>query len=288
MPWKMKGSEKDYTSQNVISVTPGYMKILGLKIFEGRFFDEEKDKSRALKIVINEAAKKFWGIKDIGQSPILNKYWSDSTGFEIIGVIKDFNYQHLSVKPQPLFMVYFNDIDNDFFIRLKDGNIQGGLQTVSRLFKEVNPGEDFRYSFLTDEISALYQKEKRLSQIYFIFAIIALLITAIGIFVIAIYEAQMRIKEIGIRKVYGARVGEIIYMINKDFVILVLIAIVIACPITWFALHKWLENFAYKTELSWWIFALAGIIAIGISILTVSWQSSKAARQNPVESLKNE
>jgi putative ABC transport system permease protein len=288
MPWKLKGSEKDYLSQNVLVVNPDYMKILGLKISEGRFFDSEKDKSRAMKVVINEEAKKFWEINDIKESRILNKYWEDSIGYEIIGVVKDFNYQHLSVKPQPLFMVYFNDVDNDFLIKLKDGTAQSSLQTVSKLFKEVNPGEDFRYSFLSDEISALYQKEKKLSQVNSIFTIIALLITTIGIFVIAIYDVQRRTKEIGIRKVYGARIGEIIFMLNKDFVKLVLIAIVIAWPIAWYALHKWLENFAYKTELSWWIFVLAGVLAIGIALLTVSWQSSRAARRNPVESLKYE
>ena len=288
MPWKLKGSEKDFLSQNVLIVNPGYLKILGLKITEGRFFDTQKDKSRANKVVINEEAKKFWAIEDIKECRILNKYWEDSTGYEIIGVVKDFNYQHLSVKPQPLFMVYFDDVDNDFLIRLRDVSAQSGLQTVSKLFKEVNPGEDFRYSFLSDEISALYQKEKRLSQIYFIFTIIALLITTIGIFVIAIYDAQRRTKEIGIRKVYGASIGDVMFMLNKDFVKLVLIAIVIACPIAWYVVHKWLENFAYKTELSWWIFVFAGVLAIGIALLTVSWQSSKAARRNPVESLKYE
>lgn len=288
MPWKLKGSEKDYLSQNVLTVNSDYLKLFGLKIIEGRFFDLEKDKSRALKVVINEEAKKFWEIKDIKQSRILNKYWGDSIGYEIVGVVKDFNYQHLSVKPQPLFMVYFDDVDNEFLIKLKDGSRQIGLQSVSKLFKEVNPGEDFSYTFLSDEISALYQKEKKLSQVYFIFTIIALLITAIGIFVIAIYVAQRRTKEIGIRKVYGARISEIIFMLNKDFVKLVLIAIVIAWPITWFAMHKWLENFAYKTGLSWWIFVIAGVFAIGIALLTVSWQSFRAARRNPIKSLKYE
>ena len=288
MPWKLKGSEKDYLSQNVLTVNSDYLKLFGLKIIEGRFFDLEKDKSRALKVVINEEAKKFWEIKDIKQSRILNKYWGDSIGYEIVGVVKDFNYQHLSVKPQPLFMVYFDDVDNEFLIKLKDGSRQIGLQSVSKLFKEVNPGEDFSYTFLSDEISALYQKEKKLSQVYFIFTIIALLITAIGIFVIAIYVAQRRTKEIGIRKVYGARISEIIFMLNKDFVKLVIIAIVIAWPITWFAMHKWLENFAYKTGLSWWIFVIAGVFAIGIALLTVSWQSFRAARRNPIKSLKYE
>lgn len=288
MPWKLKGSEKEYLNQNVLTVNPDYLKLLGLEITEGRFFDTQKDQSRALKIVINESAKKIWEIENINECQILNKYWSDSTGYEIIGVVKNFNYQHLSVKPQPLFMVYFADVENYFLIKFKDGSTQSGLQSVSKLFKEVNPGENFSFSFLSDDIAALYQKEKRLSQIYFLFTIIALLITAIGIFVIAIYDAQRRNKEIGIRKVYGARIGEIMFMLNKDFVKLVLIALVMACPISWYAMHKWLENFAYKTELSWWIFVLTGVLAIGIALLTVSWQSWRAASRNPVDSLKYE
>jgi putative ABC transport system permease protein len=287
MSWKLKGGEKDYLSMKGLFVLPDYLKVLGLKISEGRFFDAQKDESKANKIVINEAAKKYWGIKDIQESR-MQMGEGDSTGHEIIGVVKDFNYQNLSDKPQPLFMEYFEDIRMGFLIKFRDGSVQDGLQSVSKLFKEINPGEDFSYSFLSDEVAALHQKEKRLSQIYFVFTTIALLITAIGIFVIAIYDAQRRTKEIGIRKVNGARIGEIMFMLNKDFVKLVLIAFIIACPISWYALHKWLQNFAYRTELSWWIFALAGLLALGIALLTVSWQSWRAATRNPVEALRYE
>lgn len=288
MPWKLKGTENDYESQNVLAVHPGYMKLLGLKISEGRFFDDQKDKSRENKIVINDAAKKFWGIKDIQKSLVLNRYWGDSAGYVILGVVKDFNYEHLSVKPQPLFMVYFDDVEHDFLIKFTNNSVQSGLQSVGKLFKEVNPGESFTYSFLSDDIAALYQKEKRLSLIYFLFTIVALLITAIGIFVIALYDTQRRIKEIGIRKINGARVSEIMFMLNKDFAKLVLIAFVIACPMAWYSMHKWLQNFAYKTPLNWWVFAAAGAIALTIAMLTVSLQSFKAASRNPVEALKYE
>jgi putative ABC transport system permease protein len=288
MPWKLKGAEKDYNSQSILVVHPDYLKLLGLKISEGRFFDSRKDKSRADKIVINEAAKKYWGIEDIQKSLLLNRYWSDSMGYEIIGVVKDFNYEHLAVKPKPLFMVFFEDVDNDFLIKFKNGSVQSGLQSVARLFKEINPGEEFSYSFLSDEIAALYQKEKRLSRIYLIFTIVALLITAIGIFVIAIYDTQRRTKEIGIRKVNGARVIEIIALINRDFVKLVLVAYVISCPLAWFAMHKWLQNFAYRIALSWWVFAVAGAVAVVVAVFTVSWQSWKTATRNPVESLRYE
>jgi|WetSurSiteA1Bulk_404760.scaffolds.fasta_scaffold00109_4 putative ABC transport system permease protein len=287
MSWKLKGDEKAYLSTHGLFVQPDYLQVLGLQLSEGRFFDAKLDKSRANRIVINEAAKKYWGIKDIRES-FLQMGEGDSAGHEIIGVVKDFNFQHLSGKPQPLVMSYFEDISMGFLIRFKEGSVHSGLQSVAKLFKEVNPGEDFSYSFLSDEIAVLYQKEKRLSQIYFVFTIIALLITTMGIFVIAVHDAQRRTKEIGIRKVNGARIGEIMFMLNKDFVKLVLLAFVIACPIAWYAMHKWLQEFAYKTALSWWVFAAAGAVAITVALLTVSWQSWRAATRNPVEALRYE
>jgi putative ABC transport system permease protein len=288
MPWKLSGSQNEYNSHNVLTVHPAYLKLLGLKISEGRFFDDQKDISRGNKVVINEAAKKFWGIKDIQNSRILNMYWGDSTGYEIIGVVKDFNYEHLAVKPQPLFMVDFEDADDDFLIKFKNNAVQSGLESVAKLFKKINSSEDFSYSFLQDDIAALYQKEKKLSIIYTVFTLLALLITAIGIFVIAVYEAQGRTKEIGIRKINGARVKEIMFLLNRDFAKLVLIAFVIACPIAWYAMHTWLQNFAYKTELRWWLFLAAGVAAMAVALLTVSIQSYKASTRNPVEALRYE
>jgi putative ABC transport system permease protein len=290
MSCKLKGGEKDYWSQKAVFVQQDYLKVLGLKISEGRFFDVQKDAgSIRNKIVINEAAKKAWGIKDIQKSRLLmGPMGPDSLDCEIIGVVKDFNYAHLSCKPEPLIMVYSDDIRMPFLIKFKEGLVQSGLQSVSKLYQEVNPGEVFNYSFLSDDVAALSDKEKRLSQIYFVFTLLALMITALGIFVIAMHDAQRRTKEIGIRKVNGARNREMMLMLNKDFLKLVFIAFIIACPIAWYALHKWLENFAYKTELSWWVFALAGVVAALVALLTVSWQSWRAAAQNPVEALRYE
>src|SRR5690606_30284044 len=231
-------------------------------------------------------------VEDISTTYMLNKYWDEQDGYQIIGVIKDFNNEHLSKKPQPLIMVYFGDpdidIDNDFFIQFKEGTTTDGLNFVENLFKEINPNETFSYTFLSDDIAALYDKEKRLSTIYILFTIIALLISAIGLFTIALYDTQRRIKEIGVRKVNGATVPEILFMLNKDFMKWVLLAFIIACPIAYYAIHKWLENFAYKTSLSWWVFVLAGVFTLIIALLTVSWQSYKAATQNPTESLRDE
>ena len=287
-PWKHKNSENEYSSENLLSINFNYEKVFDLEIIEGRFFDFEIDKSRGKQLVINEAAKKFWNITDISQSFLLNKYWDETDGYEIIGMVKDFNYEHLSAKPKPLLMTFWDDIDENFIIQFQEGQIQEGLQLVEALFNKVNPNQVFKYTFLSDEIEALYQKEKRLSTIYIVFTIIALLISAIGLFTIALYDTQRRVKEIGIRKVNGATIKEIMYMLNKDFIKWVAIAFVIACPIAYYAMSKWLENFAYKTTLSWWVFALAGVFTLVIALLTVSWQTYRAATSNPVEALRDE
>jgi putative ABC transport system permease protein len=288
MPWKLNGENKDYTTQNILAVYPSSQKLFGLELTEGRFFDAAKDKSREPKVVINEAAKKFWGIKDLAQDRLQNEYWLNDKGYEILGVVKDFNYQHLSVTPQPLVMVYFDDIDANFLIKFKEGNTQRGIKFVEHLFSAINPGEPFNYTFISDEISNLYQKEKRLSKIYIFFTLIALLISANGLFTIALYDTARRTKEIGVRKINGANISEIVTLLNRDFVKWVILAFVIATPLAYFAMDKWLESFAYKTPLSWWIFALSGLLALGIALLTVSWQSWKAATRNPVEALRYE
>jgi putative ABC transport system permease protein len=288
MPWKLEGSDRDFATTNCLSVTPDYLNTLGLQIAEGRFFEKERDISRGKQVVINEAAKKFFGIEDISNAKILSKYWSfEKDGYEIIGVVKNFNSNHLSVTPQPLLMLYFDDIDQNYLIQFEEG-ATSGLQFVKKLFDDLNPGETFEYTFLSDDIKALYQKEKRLSEIYILFTIIGFAISAIGLLAISIYDTRRRTKEIGIRKVNGATIAEILLLLNKDFVKWVAIAFVIATPIAWYAMHKWLQNFAYKTELSWWIFALAGLLALGIALLTVSWQSWRAAVRNPVEALRYE
>ncbi|WP_167618731.1 ABC transporter permease [Maribellus sediminis] len=291
MPWKLMGGEHDYSDGKVLTVTPDYKSLLDLTLTEGRFFEKGRDVSRGNQVVINEAAKKMLGIEDISAARVLNKYWSlgeAAAGYEIIGVVKDFNSEHLSSKPQPLYMLYFDDMFANFLIQFEDGATQSGIQFVKQLYDEVNPGEPFSYSFLSDDIEAMYQKEKRLSEIYILFTIIAFAISAIGLFAISLYDTRQRTKEIGVRKVNGAKISEVLVMLNKDFIKWVVLAFAIATPVTYFAMNKWLENFAYKTNLSWWIFALAGLLAMGIALITVSFQSWKAATKNPIEALRYE
>lgn len=287
--FKVKGMQDGFTTQNFLNVAPDYEKIFNLKCVTGRFFNAERDNvsTDVKRVVINEAAKRAWNIKDISKSKITT-HADSGPGHDIIGVVKDFNYERLSVKPGPLVMFSHQDSEMDYFIQFHEGGETQGLQSVENLFNQLNPGETFKYVFVSDEVTALYHKERRLGAIFIAFTIIALLISVIGLFTIALYDTQKRKKEIGIRKVNGATVSQILRLLNQDFLKWVGLAFVIAVPISWYTMDRWLEGFAYKTTMSWWIFALAGIMTLAITLLTVSWQSFRAAIANPVESLREE
>jgi putative ABC transport system permease protein len=173
-------------------------------------------------------------------------------------------------------------------IKLEGNNIAQGMNYIMETWQELLPSYPFKYQFYDQWFDSMYRSEERFAKTIGFFAILAIVISCIGILGLAIFSSERRIKEIGIRKVNGAKISEILTMLNKDFVKWVAIAFIIATPIAYYAMNKWLESFAYKTELSWWIFALAGFLALGIALLTVSFQSWKAASRNPVESLRYE
>jgi putative ABC transport system permease protein len=173
-------------------------------------------------------------------------------------------------------------------VKISENNIYGALERIKRVWEEICPAFSFEYNFLDETYNLQYKPEKKFENLLFSFALLAVFIASIGLFGLSIHSTERRTKEIGIRKINGANVTEVIVMLNKDFIKWVAIAIVLAFPVAWYAMDKWLNNFAYKTELSWWIFTLAGIIALGIALLTVSWQSWRAATRNPVEALRYE
>jgi len=281
------GKPNSILQPDLLIVGKNYLKVFGLKVIEGRFCDQEGDYMEE-KFVINETAKKQWGITDISVGlavPPEHNYTH-----EIIGVIKDFNVHPLSEKPRPLVIMFFDEgMQNfDYYIKFKKGSEKAGLESIRKLHHQLCPGADFEYIFLTDELAQLYQKEKRLSRICTLFTLIGLMITAIGLFTFVYNDTQRRVKEIGIRKVNGARLSDILLLLHADLLKAFAVAFVIACPVSWFAMHRWLQNFAYQTILSWWIFVLAGLIVFVAALLTVSWQSWRAAKRNPVESLRYE
>ena len=286
----------DSVYSSVICVDEDFAQNYQLKLLKGQFlqmnyesyWEEVKKKSNieneahkiSLPIVINETAEKLFGFSDpIGQR-IENNI--------IVGVVKDFNFKSLHYSIGPLVLV--NSPENIMTMNIKISPIDRTqtLNFIRTAYRKHRDQRDFSYRFFDDMLNSEYQQEIRLKNITTVFSLFALMIALLGIFGMVWLSIRQRTKEIGIRKVNGAKIYEIMTMLNKDFMKWVIIAFVIACPIAWYVMSKWLENFAYKTELSWWIFVLAGLIAMGIALLTVSFQSWRAATRNPVESLRYE
>ena len=209
---------------------------------------------------------------------------------KFVGVAEDFNYNSVHENIGDFVFLLDESKNRARFahIRIGNGTLHAGMDAIKKVWDEYYPNQEMEYFFMDEKIAQQYKAETILSRILFVFSGIGILISILGISALSLFISQQRTKEIGIRKVNGAKVSEILSMLNKDFIKWVVIAFVIATPIAYYAMNKWLENFAYKTTLSWWIFALAGILALGIALLTVSWQSWRAATRNPVEALRYE
>ena len=207
--------------------------------------------------------------------------------YHIIGVVKDFNFSSMHDKVGPL-IIELGENYGRIAMRINTKNIPALISQVENKWNSMAPGQAFSYTFLDADFNKMYNAEQRTGKLFITFAVFAIFIACLGLFGLVTYAAEQRIKEIGIRKVLGASVGEIVTMISKDFVKLVLIAFVIAFPVAWWVMNKWLQSFAYRINISWWVFALAGLLTIAIALITVSFQAIKAAIANPVNSLRSE
>jgi putative ABC transport system permease protein len=207
---------------------------------------------------------------------------------QVIGVLRDFHFKSLHNKITPL--VVHNDPDwrFHFFVKAQAGSLQKAMSAAEQLWKTYFPNHPFRCQTLDDNFDQLYGNERKVSLLFQVFALLAILIACMGLFGLAAFIAERRTKEIGIRKVLGASVAGITGLLAKDFLKLVLISIIVASPVAYYFMDQWLSDFAYRIELEWWMFAVAGVLAVAIAFLTVSFQSVRAALANPVKSLKNE
>ncbi len=277
----VKNGEEEFINVNHNMVGIDYPEVMSFKIVKGRFFDPNIQ-SDYLSYIVNEAFISKYGIQDISSTSL--------NGSPIIGVIKDFHYNSLHNKIEPLAIRYEESYQSRIVVKLASANtfLTKTVNKITRTTNEIDNAAVSDVLFLDQHIAKLYEKEVQVSNILFVLALFSILISSMGLFSMSMLISEMRTKEIGIRKVNGARVAEVMAMLNKDFVKWVAVAFIIATPIAYYAMHKWLENFAYKAALSWWIFALAGVLALGIALLTVSWQSWKAATRNPVEALRYE
>ncbi len=261
-----------------------FLDLYKLQLKEGRFFSKELKTDVNATALLNEAAVRDFGVED----PFQINIRVPGGKAKVVGIVEDFNYKSLHNKIEPLAIIYLPRQGQFVNLKLAGSNISATLKKVSAVWEELAPGLPFSYHFLDADFEKLYKKDEQMAKAVTLFSLIAIVIAALGILGLSIFMAGSRIKEIGIRKINGAKISEVLAMLNKDFVKWVVIAFVIATPIAWYFMNIWLENFAYKTTLSWWIFVLAGLMALGIALLTVSFQSWKAATRNPVDALRYE
>ncbi len=281
--------QKKAVNMQAWGVDHDYVKTLGMQIVQGRDFSRSfgQDSSG---IILNETAAKLFGSTNmIGKRIVqfVDPQLKTTKTYTVIGVVKNFHFESLRRTIGALAMVLEANSGSASF-RLTGTNVPAIVRQIETKWKQVAPGQPFSYGFLEDGFDAMYRTEQRVGTIALTFSLLAILIACLGLFGLAAFMAEQRTKEIGVRKVLGASVFSIVGLLSKDFLRLVLIAILIATPIAWYAMHHWLEDFAYRISIEWWVFTLAGTLVVGIALLTVSFQSVKAARMNPVKSLRSE
>ncbi len=280
--------QKKAVSMQTWGVDHDYVKTLGMQIIQGRDFSRGFG-SDSSGIILNEtAAKLFGGNTIVGKriDQFINSP-KDAKTYTVIGIVKNFHYESLRQNIGALSLKLEANSGAASF-RMSTTNIPALISQIEVKWRQVAPGKPFSYAFLEDSFDAMYRAEQRIGNIALTFAVLAILIACLGLFGLATFTAEQRTKEIGVRKVLGASVMSIVTLLSKDFLKLVLIAVLIASPIAWFAMNRWLQDFAYKIDIEWWVFAGAGLLAVSIALLTVSFQSVKAALMNPVKSLRSE
>ena len=270
---------------SIYRVDEDYLKTLGMTLKEGRSFSKAFSTDSTATIINETAARElgFGTSSPIGKTIVR----SGQHAFTVIGVVKDFHFASTRQKIAPLIMLMGRNT-GAIIVKVKATDASAIVASFRQQWDAFNPAAPFTYSFLDERFAFLYEAEQKTSQLFTVFAVISIIIACLGLFGLAAFTAEQRTKEIGVRKVLGASVTSIIGLLSRDFLKLVLVAILIASPLAWFAMNAWLQGFAYKIDIAWWVFALAGFIAIGIALLTVSFQSIKAALMNPVKSLRSE
>jgi putative ABC transport system permease protein len=265
-------------------VDEDFTNIVSLKIMKGRWFERGATNDKE-NVLLNETAVKELGIREpvIGQ-----RFHSGGDSGVIIGVVKDIHYRSMHDKIMPMVVKKTDQYSSNFLIKTTPGQLTAAATATKKIWEQFWPGEILTFNYLDEEFDKLYQSDKKASLLVNLFATIAVIISCLGLFGLAAFTAERRTKEIGIRKVLGAGVPGIVQLLSREFVLLVAIAFVLASPVAWYGMNAWLQDFAYRIDISWWIFAIAGISSITIALVTVCFQAIKAALANPVKSLRTE
>jgi putative ABC transport system permease protein len=270
---------------NIFHVDYDYPRTLGIQILKGRNFSKDfpTDSSG---IVINEAAVQQLGWKNdnaVGKTIVR----SGQKEFKVVGVVADFNYASLKQKVAPLMMMLGGNFGG-LIIKINTRDVKGFLTNLKKQWNSFNPAGPLEYNFLDEEFAALYVSEQRTKQIFSAFAILAIIIASLGLFGLSAFVIEQRRREIGIRKVLGASIQQVLLLVSKEFLLLVGIAFIISVPVTWWAMHEWLKDFAYRINIGAGVFIAGGLSAILIAFFTISFQAIRAAVSNPVKSLRTE
>ncbi|MDB5016177.1 MAG: macB 8 [Mucilaginibacter sp.] len=267
-------------------IESSYIPTLGMQLAKGRNFYPSSP-ADSVAVIVNEAAVRDLGF---GNSDPLGKtiIRSGQRHYTIVGVVKDFHYTSAKQKIAPLMLFPSNNSKGSIIVRIKTADVHHLINDIKDKWSTYNAGAPFSYSFLDEQFASLYSAEERTGQIFTAFAVIAVIIACLGLFGLAAFMIRQRVKEIGIRKVLGASAASITTMLSKEFLKLIVIASLISFPVSWFAMNRWLQDFAYRITIQWWVFVLSGSIALLVAIITISFQSVRAALANPVKSLRSE
>ncbi|MDJ1499550.1 ABC transporter permease [Xanthocytophaga agilis] len=277
-------------SYSIAIVDEHFIETFGIQLVKGENFTAEQCEKKwddVDKIIVNEKAALELGFLSATEAVGKKIKWGENKQYEIIGLIKDYHHKSLQAPIDPV-IFYPRHNGKYFVVRLTTPQIQSKVAELEKIYKDNFSGNPFEYFFVDENYNKQYQTEQQYTQLFTLASFLAIFIACLGLFGLATFTSEQRTKEIGIRKVLGASIQQILALLSKDFVRLLLIAFVITTPIIWYVANDWLQNFAYRIQVSWWIFALAGIIAFSIAILTISFQSIKAALQNPVKALRSE
>jgi putative ABC transport system permease protein len=268
-----------------LGVDYDFIPQFGMKLLAGRNFSKDfpTDKKGA---ILNDRALAQMGFKD--PQDAIGKKISNGDTLTVIGVVQSFHHMGLQKPIDPQLISLRPNARNAYSIKLQTNELQGTVAAVKALWSKYFPNDPFNYFFLDDEFNAQYQSDQRFGEMFTLFASLAILIACFGLIGLSAYNILQRTKEVGIRKVLGASVKNVVFILSKDFLALVIISFVIATPIAWFIMHSWLQDYAYRIEINWWVFGVAGALALLIALSTISYQAIKAAIANPVKSLRSE
>jgi len=273
-----------------MGVDYNFLNLYGIPLKAGRNFtplDYNANFKDLHNILISETAARALGYSSneeaIGKGiSVFNKDWN------VIGVIKDYHQKSLHYAMEPVIFFPFNGSNHPISVKLNTRDLGSTLQAIKAKYNAFFPGNLFDYYFIDDRFNALYNNDLLFGKVFAMFAGFAIFIACLGLMGLSLFTTAQRTKEIGVRKVLGASVSNIVYLLSKDFIRLIIISFLVASPVAWMVMHNWLEGFAYRVPISWWIFPFAGLLAVVIALGTVSFQTLKAAAMNPVKSLRSE